>query len=101
VQIALTTLEEVFLNIAKEAEIEAAGDNKLVLVELEPGLELHVPLGSDTAVNPTTGITYNLVWAQDFAGNLVVDKCERMPLTGDPGPPGQHMPLPGDLGPPA
>jgi hypothetical protein len=76
-QIALTTLEEVFLNIAKQAEIEAAGEGATVLTEVEDGVSLQVPLGSDTVTDPRSCVQYKIHWAQDEAGSLTVSHAER------------------------
>lgn len=86
VQIALTTLEEVFLNIAKEAEIEAAGDGATVEVFVEEGVPLMVPLGSDTIQNPVSGESYRLFWTQDDQGALIFDRAERLASAAAPVP---------------
>lgn len=78
VQIALTTLEEVFLNIAKAAEIEAAGADAKMLTEVEDGVSLQVPIGADVVTNPDTNVTYKVHWAQDEAGALTVSHAERL-----------------------
>jgi hypothetical protein len=77
-QIALTTLEEVFLNIAKQAEIEAAGDSATVQVEVEDGVRLDVPLGEDHVSDPRTGVQYRIHWAQDENGALAVSHADRV-----------------------
>ena len=78
-QIALTTLEEVFLNIAKAAEIEAAGADATMLTEVEDGVHLHVPVGADLVTNPETNVSYKIHWAQDEAGALTVSHADRLP----------------------
>jgi hypothetical protein len=85
-QIAMTTLEEVFLSISKQAEIEATeGTGHTVPCEVEPGLIMEVPVGSDYIENPDTGVVYKLHWAQTEQGMLMVDQVERAPL-GTPAP---------------
>ena len=77
VQISLTTLDEVFLRIARQAELEAAAaeGRTLVAVELEDGGSLQVQLGEEFATDPATGRHYNIRWAQDDSGTLQVLKA--------------------------
>lgn len=74
VQISLTSLEEVFLSIAKKAELEAAAaEGRATLdVTLEDGTLLEVPLGEELAVQESTGRQYAIKWAQDENGELQV-----------------------------
>lgn len=69
-QIALTSLEEVFLNIAKQAEIESSRD-KLVPVEVA-GRKLMVPIGQEQITDPADNVSYRLTWGQDPGGGLCV-----------------------------
>lgn len=78
-QIALTTLEEVFLNIAKAAEVEAAGEGATMLAEVEGGVSLQVPIGADVVTDPNTNVSYKVHWAQDEAGALTVSHADRLP----------------------
>lgn len=73
-QISLTSLEEVFLNIARKAELEAAAaeGRSDVAVTLEDGTALDVPLGAEEAVQESTGRRYAIKWAQDEEGSLQV-----------------------------
>lgn len=85
VQISLTSLEEVFLSIAKKAELEAAiaEGRKSVNVELEDeGKMLEVGVGEEFAVSPD-GVHYGIEWTQDEQGGLIVSKCT--PLEGGGG----------------
>ena len=77
VQISLTTLDEVFLRIARQAELEAAAaeGRTLVTAELEDGGSLQVQLGEEFATDPATGRHYNIRWAQDDSGTLQVLKA--------------------------
>jgi ABC-type multidrug transport system ATPase subunit len=79
VQIHMTSLEEVFLNIAKKAEIEAskAEGETSVEVQLEDGSILEVPLGQDVAIHEETGERYSIKWAQDEEGKLQVQSWEK------------------------
>ncbi|GAB4824042.1 hypothetical protein N2152v2_011088 [Parachlorella kessleri] len=91
VQISLTSLEEVFLNIARKvAELEAAAaeGRSSVQVQLDDGQALEVPLGDEYATCPTTGMRYHIKWGQDEAGNLQVLRWT--PLNG-----GEDLVLPG------
>jgi hypothetical protein len=77
----MTTLEEVFLNISKQAEIEAAeGTGRTVQCEVEPGQMMEVPVGSDFIQNPSIGVVYKLHWSQNDRGTLMVDRVERTVL---------------------
>lgn len=85
VQISLTSLEEVFLSIAKKAELEAAvaEGRKSVKVELgDEGKMLEVGVGEEFAVSPD-GVHYGIEWTQDEQGGLIVSKCT--PLEGGGG----------------
>ena len=79
VQIQMTSLEEVFLNIAKKAEIEASlaeGGVSEEEIRLEDGSILKVPIGQDYAVHDETHVTYSIQWAQDEMGRLQVQSWE-------------------------
>lgn len=82
VQIALTTLEEVFLNIAKQAEVEAAGAEATRHIEVEPGVTLNVPLSADEVEHPQTGVRYKIHWTQDEAGALAVSHVDKLSSQG-------------------
>lgn len=93
VQLSLTSLEEVFLTVAKKAELEAAqaGGNTLVTVPLPGGQgEFKVPLGDEQAFNPADGKTYRLKWAQDDDGRLVVLDCQPVHAGSEHTPTAQH-----------
>ena len=76
---ALTTLEEVFLNIAKQAEVEAAQYNKtLVTLTLDDGFQVQMPSGADIAVDPRNQTEYKITWGQTDSGALVIVKHELM-----------------------
>ncbi|CAA6672740.1 unnamed protein product [Spirodela intermedia] len=79
VQLGLTTLEEVFLNIAKQAELESASaEGSLVTLNLPSG-SIQVPKGarfigipgSESPENPG-GLMVEVFWDQDESGNLCV-----------------------------
>lgn len=80
VQIHMTSLEEVFLNIAKTAEIEAskAEGETSEEVRLEDGSILHVPVGQDIAIHEETGDEYSIKWAQDEEGKLQVQSWTKL-----------------------
>eukprot|EP00951_Prasinocladus_malaysianus_P036827 scaffold390597_cov45-Prasinocladus_malaysianus.AAC.1 len=58
--VALTSLEEVFLNIARQAEIDAEGGGGTREVELDDGHVLQVALGVQEAQHPVTGKRYSI-----------------------------------------
>ena len=70
--VALTTLEEVFLNIARQAEMEADDGNGTQEFELEDNTVLTAPLGQECVAHPTSGVMYNIRWGQDEAGDLQI-----------------------------
>jgi len=74
IQISLTSLEEVFLSIARQAEVEAAAaeGRSVVEVRIEDGSILEVDVGAEEAQQETTGRKYALKWAQDEQGKLSV-----------------------------
>ncbi|GAX81954.1 hypothetical protein CEUSTIGMA_g9382.t1 [Chlamydomonas eustigma] len=83
-QISLTSLEEVFLNIAKNAEIEDARSNGNTLpvdVPLPDGTVLKVPRGVEGVLNPLDGQMYKVRWGTDESGNLCVLECRIMTPT--------------------
>ncbi|KAG9459221.1 hypothetical protein H6P81_003729 [Aristolochia fimbriata] len=80
IQLGLTTLEEVFLNIAKKAELEdALAEGRWVPLTLESGMLLEIPSGARfigipgtvTTENPQ-GLMMEVFWEQDEAGALCV-----------------------------
>lgn len=80
IQLGLTTLEEVFLNIAKQAELEsAAAEGSLVTLSLTSGESMQIPVGArfvgipgtESAENPT-GFMVEVYWEQDDTGALCV-----------------------------
>ncbi|KAK7304602.1 hypothetical protein VNO77_42485 [Canavalia gladiata] len=89
IQLGLTTLEEVFLNIAKQAELEnAAAEGSLVTMTLTSGESLQIPIGarfvgipgSESAENPT-GFMVEVYWEQDDTGALcIAGHSQKVPI---------------------
>ncbi|XP_030937873.1 ABC transporter A family member 2-like isoform X2 [Quercus lobata] len=89
IQIGLTTLNEVFLNIAKKAELESASvEGRLTTLTLTLGTSFQIPIGaqlvripeSESAENPT-GLMVEVYWDQDDAGNLRISgHSNEMPI---------------------
>ncbi|XP_031273582.1 ABC transporter A family member 2-like [Pistacia vera] len=80
IQLGLSTLEEVFLNIAKQAELDnAAAEGRLVTLNLSSGASVEIPPGArfvgipgtETAENPR-GIMVEVYWQQDDYGALCI-----------------------------
>ncbi|PKA47627.1 ABC transporter A family member 2 [Apostasia shenzhenica] len=80
IQLGLTTLEEVFLNIAKQAELESASaEATMVTLSLSSGTSIQIPKGSrfvgipgtETADNPR-GVMVEVYWEQDESGDLCI-----------------------------
>lgn len=74
IQLSLTSLEEVFLTIAKEAELDAAArEGKTTMdVTVSDGTTLQVPLDAEYVINPDSRQIYKVQWGQDDSGRLVV-----------------------------
>ncbi|XP_030949383.1 ABC transporter A family member 2-like isoform X5 [Quercus lobata] len=89
IQIGLTTLNEVFLNIAKKAELESAiAEGRLTTLTLTSGTSFQILIGaqlvripeSESAENPT-GLMVEVYWDQDDAGNLRISgHSDEMPI---------------------
>ncbi|CAH2064996.1 unnamed protein product [Thlaspi arvense] len=80
IQLGLATLEEVFLNIARKAELESAAvDGTMVTLDLTSGSSVEIPVGArfvgipgtETAENPR-GIMVEVYWQQDESGSLCI-----------------------------
>lgn len=80
IQLSLTTLEEVFLNIAKQAELEsAAAEGRFTTLTLTTGPSVQIPVGAryigipetESAENPR-GIMVEVFWEQDDSGVLCI-----------------------------
>ncbi|GAU19716.1 hypothetical protein TSUD_78410 [Trifolium subterraneum] len=80
IQLGLTTLEEVFLNIARQAELESAtAEGSLVTLTLTSGEFAEIPIGArfvgipgtESAEYPT-GFMVEVYWEQDDTGALCV-----------------------------
>ncbi|GFZ07755.1 ATP-binding cassette A2 [Actinidia rufa] len=80
IQLGLTTLEEVFLNIAKQAELEsAAAEGSLATLTLTSGTSVQIPVGArfigiprtESAENPR-GVMVEVYWEQDDSGALCI-----------------------------
>ncbi|KAL3819386.1 hypothetical protein ACJIZ3_005340 [Penstemon smallii] len=80
IQLGLTTLEEVFLNIAKQAELEtAAAEETFATLILNSGVTLQVPVGARFIGIPGTestesprGNMVEVYWQQDDSGALCI-----------------------------
>ncbi|GMJ15142.1 A. THALIANA ABC2 HOMOLOG 1, ABC2 homolog 1, ATP-binding cassette A2 [Hibiscus trionum] len=80
IQLSLATMEEVFLNIARQAELEsAAAEGRLVTLTLTSGASVEIPVGArfvgipgtESAENPR-GIMVEVYWEQDDSGTLCI-----------------------------
>ncbi|GLI66002.1 hypothetical protein VaNZ11_009613 [Volvox africanus] len=74
VQLSLTSLEEVFLNIARKAEMEAATASGHASVKhtMDDGTRLQIPMGAELVAHPVTKVMYQVRWGTDEAGRLVI-----------------------------
>jgi hypothetical protein len=83
VQLAMSTLEDVFLKIAKDSEMEEAiKENIKTSVTLSSGEQVEVLQGSEeTGVSPS-GVGFKVIWNTDEDGKLVVsDTIEEEPIS--------------------
>lgn len=64
IQLSLTSLEEVFLTIARQAEMDAAASSGSsdVTITTDDGVQLIVPMGAELVMNPQTKIQYKVCW---------------------------------------
>ncbi|KAL3528348.1 hypothetical protein ACH5RR_007670 [Cinchona calisaya] len=89
IQLGLTTLEEVFLNIAKKAQLEsAAADGSFESLTLNSGLSVQIPVGArfvgipgtESTENPN-GMMVEIFWEQDDSGALCISHhSQEMPI---------------------
>lgn len=96
IQLGLTTLEEVFLNIARQAELEnAAAERRLATLTLTSGTLLQIPVGARFVGIPGTesaensnGVMVEVYWQQDDSGALCISgHSSEMPI-----PPSVQLP---------
>ncbi|KAJ8536452.1 hypothetical protein K7X08_034853 [Anisodus acutangulus] len=88
IQLGLTTLEEVFLNIARQAELEDVAEGSFATLTLNTGLSLQIPIGAryvkipgtESAENPI-GTMVEVYWEQDDSGTLCISgESDDMPI---------------------
>jgi hypothetical protein len=80
IQLSLATLEEIFLKIARQAEVEtAAADGSFTTLNLPSGTLIQVPTGARFVVIPGTeseenpgGLMVEVQWDQDDTGVLCI-----------------------------
>ncbi|KAF1870845.1 hypothetical protein Lal_00030155 [Lupinus albus] len=89
IQLGLTTLEEVFLNIAKQAELESAeAEGSLVTLSLTSGGSVEVPKGArfvgipgTQSTESPTGYMVEVYWDQDDTGALCISgHSQKVPI---------------------
>eukprot|EP00475_Leptophrys_vorax_P029658 TRINITY_DN4376_c0_g2_i5.p1 TRINITY_DN4376_c0_g2~~TRINITY_DN4376_c0_g2_i5.p1 ORF type:complete len:983 (+),score=58.52 TRINITY_DN4376_c0_g2_i5:142-3090(+) len=79
-QLSLSTLEEVFLNIARQAELETAqAEGRFDTVTLDDGTAIEVPIGAELVSLPPTeefpsGRLMDVSWQQDDTGTLRISR---------------------------
>lgn len=89
-QLSLSTLEEVFLNIARQAELETAqAEGRFDTITLADGSTVQVPIGAELVSLPATeefpsGRLLDVSWQQDDSGTLRISRfSEPRELTPD------------------
>ncbi|KXZ51812.1 hypothetical protein GPECTOR_11g253 [Gonium pectorale] len=98
VQLSLTSLEEVFLNIARRAEMEAAAvsGQRDVTHTMDDGTRMQIPIGAELVAHPQTGVHYKVRWGTDEAGRLIIMDASPVappqPQMGAPGMPPPYGP---------
>jgi ABC-type multidrug transport system ATPase subunit len=70
IQLSMTSLEEVFLAISRQAEIEAS-EGKTIPFTMRDGRKIEVPVGAELL--DIEGVLYKVLWAQDEDGGLVIN----------------------------
>lgn len=81
VQVSMSSLEEVFLAIAKQAEVEAAqqlGAQVYCDFPLPDGKMLRIPVGADVFVD-AAGARWKVQWAQGADGGITVANLAALP----------------------
>jgi hypothetical protein len=83
VQLSMSTLEDVFLKVATESELEEAKkSNKTIAVTLKSGEVAGILLGSQEQLTSEGGTTFTVTWGTDENGQLIpVDVVENPILT--------------------
>ncbi|ESW10199.1 hypothetical protein PHAVU_009G189400 [Phaseolus vulgaris] len=89
IQLGLTTLEEVFLNIARQAELEnATAEGRLITLTLTSGESVQIPVGArfvgipgTQSVENPTGFMVEVYWEQDDTGTLcIAGHSQKVPI---------------------
>ncbi|PHT46221.1 ABC transporter A family member 2 [Capsicum baccatum] len=89
VQLGLTTLEEVFMNIAKQADVETAiAEGRFSILTLKSGESIEVPAGAQFVGIPGTkspqnpgGVMVEVYWEPDENGGICISGLsEEMPI---------------------
>ena len=81
VQLQMSTLEDVFLKIAKDCEAdEARLLNKTVNVTLKNGEVCSVVSGSEEVLTSPQGINFSVIWGTDENGNLIVNDTKEVEM---------------------
>lgn len=102
IQLGLTTLEDVFLNIARQAELEtAAAEGRVMTLTLTSGESAQIPVGARFVGIPGTeceefprGFMVEVYWEQDENGALCIGgNSEKIAV-----PPGVQLPSPPPAG---
>ena len=77
VQLSLSRLEDVFLNIARKVELEEVPQKgRQVTMRLPDGGETEVLLGSEEFTHRETGKSYTVCWIQNDASEIIVKDVE-------------------------
>jgi len=81
VQLQMSTLEDVFLKIAKDCEAdEAKLLNKTTPVTLKNGEVVSVLMGSEEVLTSPQGINFSVIWGSDENGNLIVNDTKEVEM---------------------
>ena len=73
IQVGMSSLEDVFLTIAREAEAEEAQERGVKeKVKLRSGEDVEVILGSEEETTSPKGVKFRVTWTQNAEGKLVV-----------------------------
>ncbi|CAL1368223.1 unnamed protein product [Linum trigynum] len=89
IQLGLSTLQEVFLRIAREAELETAtAEGRFLTLNLNSGASIQIPVGARFVGIPATessenprGVMVEVYWEADDGGSLCISgHSEEMPI---------------------
>jgi len=78
-QLSMSSLEDVFLRVVTESELEEArNNNKTTAVTLSTGESVDIPLGYKSNITSERGVTFNVRWGTDEDGGLTPEEIKEV-----------------------